>query len=93
MNQQKTLYSNHISHQKQGKANKKDMQVARSISCTSHHEPRTSHREPPAGHQDVNLETKKIRQLTCSANKTKKYYVDSSMPDCLEKTYRTIPTI
>jgi hypothetical protein len=26
MNQQKTLYSSHIFHQKQGKANKKDMQ-------------------------------------------------------------------
>jgi hypothetical protein len=50
---------------------KKDMQVARSISCTSHHEVTTSHHEPPAGHQDVNLKTKRIRQLTCSANKTK----------------------
>jgi hypothetical protein len=67
----KTLRSCHILHQKQGKANKKDMQVARSISCTSHHEPTSSHHEPPASHQDVNLKTKKIRQLTCSANKTK----------------------
>jgi hypothetical protein len=61
MNQQKNLYSSHILHQKQGKANKKDMQVARMTEASVVHHTMSQQLLTirHAGHQDVNLKTKK----------------------------------